>query len=97
MTEALVLITDAYIACTVPNVLCNCLTLDPPLVNIYLMSLKTFERKSYCIFDVISLTIRLIVAPLPMPVVLHLNRVMHFCFSLNIYVDILGFSYIYFC
>ena len=62
MTEALVLITDAYIACTVPNVLCNCLILDPPLVNIYLMSLKTFERKSYCIFDVISLTIRLIVA-----------------------------------
>ena len=97
MTEALVLITDAYIACTVPNVLCNRLTLDPPLVNIYLMSLKTFERKSYCIFDVISLTIRLIVAPLPMPVVLHLNRVMHFCFSLNVYVDILGFSYIYFC
>ena len=74
------LITDAYIACTVPNVLCKCLTLDPPLVCIYLRSLKTFEHKSYCIFDVISLTIRLIVAPLLMTVVLHLNRVMRFCF-----------------
>ena len=33
--------------------------------------------------DVISLAIRLIAAPLHMTVVLHLNRVMRFCFSIT--------------